>query len=141
VILKLDGTDMLPRRKGATTEELLHVAKVLQDDGIDAIEISRAHYESWPGMVLGHCRGFIRGQIEEGSGDSMSRTRRTALLAASPLIERAAERLAPPERPFHPPPFAAGFFAGAFSFFGAGRVDDSRLTFASSAESTSPVAP
>lgn len=95
VIVKLNGTDMLPLRKGATTAELVEVATVLQDDGLDAVEISRGHYESWPGMILGHYKGFIRGQIREGSGARMSRTRRAALLAAAPLIERAAERLAP----------------------------------------------
>jgi 2,4-dienoyl-CoA reductase-like NADH-dependent reductase (Old Yellow Enzyme family) len=57
ILLKMNGTDMLPLRKGATTAELVRVAKVMADDGIDAVEVSRAHYESWPGMVLGHYKG------------------------------------------------------------------------------------
>lgn len=37
---------------------------------MDAVEISRVHYESWPSMVLGPYKGFIRGQVTEGSGAS-----------------------------------------------------------------------
>jgi 2,4-dienoyl-CoA reductase-like NADH-dependent reductase (Old Yellow Enzyme family) len=95
ILLKMNGTDMLPLRRGATTTELLRVAKVMADEGVDAIEISRGHYESWPGMVLGHYKGFVSGQVKEGSGKEMSRQRRMATLALAPVIERAAERLAP----------------------------------------------
>ncbi|MEU4486731.1 NADH:flavin oxidoreductase [Streptomyces purpurascens] len=103
VLLKLNGTDMLPLRRGATTTELVRVAKVLEDEGVDAVEISRAHYESWPGMILGHYKGFIRGQITEGSGMSMTRRRRLAMLAAAPVIEGVAERLAPGSEGFNLP--------------------------------------
>ncbi len=95
VLLKMNGTDMLPLRRGATTAELVHVAKGMADEGIDAVEISRGHYESWPGMILGHYKGFISGQVKEGSGTKMSRRRRMTMLALAPIFERAAERLAP----------------------------------------------
>jgi 2,4-dienoyl-CoA reductase-like NADH-dependent reductase (Old Yellow Enzyme family) len=103
VLLKMNGTDMLPLRKGATTAELVRVAEVMADEGIDAVEISRGHYESWPGMILGHYKGFIRGQVLEGSGTKMTRRRRLALLGAAPVIERAAERLAPGGEGFNLP--------------------------------------
>jgi len=95
LLLKMNGTDMLPLRKGATTAELVRVEKAMADEGIDAVEISRGHYESWPGMILGHYKGFISGQVKEGSGANMSRRRRMTMLALAPIIERAAERLAP----------------------------------------------
>ena len=98
VLLTLNGTDMLPLRRGATTTELVRVAEVLESEGINAVEISRAHYESWPGMILGQHKGFIRGHITEGSGMSMTRRRRPAMLAAAPVIERVAQRLAPAAR-------------------------------------------
>src|ERR1700751_1591797 len=101
ILLKMNGTDMLPLRKGATTAELVHVAKVMQDEGIDAVEVSRGHYESWPGMVLGHYKGFISAQVKEGSGGKMSRWRRMAMLALAPMMERAAERLAPGNEGFN----------------------------------------
>jgi 2,4-dienoyl-CoA reductase-like NADH-dependent reductase (Old Yellow Enzyme family) len=94
---------MLPLRKGATTAELVRVGTVMQDEGIDAVEISRGHYESWPGMILGHYKGFVSGQIKEGSGTAMSRRRRMAALALAPIIEHAAERLAPGGEGFNLP--------------------------------------
>ena len=103
ILMKMNGTDMLPLRKGATTGELLRVAKAMQDEGIDAVEISRGHYESWPGMVLGHYQGFISGQIKEGSGTKMTRRRRVAMLALAPLIEGVAEHLAPGGEGFNLP--------------------------------------
>ena len=103
ILLKMNGTDMLPFRKGATTAELIRVAKTMQDEGIDAVEISRGHYESWPGMVLGHYNGFISGQVKEGSGTKMTRRRRAAMLALAPLIERATEYLAPGGEGFNLP--------------------------------------
>jgi hypothetical protein len=75
----------------------------MADDGIDAVEVSRAHYESWPGMVLGHYKGFISGQVKEGSGTKMSWRRRMTMLALAPIIERAAERLAPGGRRIQSP--------------------------------------
>ena len=103
VLLKMNGTDMLPLRKGATTSELLRVANTMQNEGIDAVEISRGHYESWPGMILGHYRGFISGQVKEGSGTKMTRRRRVAMFALAPLIEGVAEHLAPGGEGFNLP--------------------------------------
>jgi 2,4-dienoyl-CoA reductase-like NADH-dependent reductase (Old Yellow Enzyme family) len=103
ILLKMNGTDMLPLRKGATTAELVRVAEIMADEGIDAVEISRGHYESWPGMILGHYRGFISGQVKEGSGTKMSRGRRMTMLALAPIIELAAERLAPGGEGFNLP--------------------------------------
>jgi 2,4-dienoyl-CoA reductase-like NADH-dependent reductase (Old Yellow Enzyme family) len=103
ILLKMNGTDMLPLRKGSTTAELVRVAKVMADEGMDAVEVSRGHYESWPGMVLGHYKGFISGQVKEGSGTKMSGRRRVTVLALAPIIERAAERLAPGGEGFNLP--------------------------------------
>ena len=103
ILLKMNGTDMLPLRKGATTAELVRVAKLMADEGMDAVEVSRGHYESWPGMVLGHYKGFISGQVKEGSGTKMSGRRRVTVLALAPIIERAAERLAPGGEGFNLP--------------------------------------
>jgi hypothetical protein len=87
ILLKMNGADMLPLRKGATTTELVRIGQVMQDEGIDAVEISRGHYESWPGMILSRYKGFFSGQIKEGSGTAMSRRRRIAALAAAPIVK------------------------------------------------------
>jgi 2,4-dienoyl-CoA reductase-like NADH-dependent reductase (Old Yellow Enzyme family) len=103
ILAKLNGTDMLPLRRAATTDELVAVGVAMQDAGLDALEISRGHYESWPGMVLGNYKGFWRAQIREGNGQHASTPRRTIGLAAAPLIERVAERLAPGSEGFNLP--------------------------------------
>ncbi|MCG7204772.1 NADH:flavin oxidoreductase [Streptomyces arenae] len=103
VLVKINGTDDLPFRRGATTEELVRVAVRLQDEGVDAVEISRGHYESWPGMIQGKYRGFIRTSLAQGAGQHLSGRRRAATLAVAPVVERVAERLRPPLEGFNLP--------------------------------------
>jgi 2,4-dienoyl-CoA reductase-like NADH-dependent reductase (Old Yellow Enzyme family) len=96
VLLKINGTDMLPPfRRGVRTTDMVRVAKVLQEEGLDAVEVSRGTYESWPANVLGHYRGYIKAHIREGAGAELHWARRMAMLAAAPVLERAAELLAP----------------------------------------------
>jgi 2,4-dienoyl-CoA reductase-like NADH-dependent reductase (Old Yellow Enzyme family) len=94
---------MLPLRRAATPHELLAVGIALQDGGLDAIEISRAHYESWPAQVLGEYRGFWRAQIREGTGRKARPVEKAIGLAAAPLVERLAARLAPGSEGFNLP--------------------------------------
>jgi len=101
LLVKINGTDDLPFRKGATTDELIQVARWLEDAGADAIEVSRGHYESWPGMVQGHYRGFLRNAIERGLLAKVSPGRKVALRAVAPVVERIAERLRPPVEGFN----------------------------------------
>ena len=54
-------------------------------------------------MVLGHYKGFISAQVKEGSGTKMSRRRRMTMLALAPIIEHAAEHLAPGGEGFNLP--------------------------------------
>ncbi|GEE00756.1 NADH oxidase [Gordonia spumicola] len=101
ILVKLNGTDDLPLRRAADTGELLQVARWLQDDGADAIEISRGHYESWPGMVQGNYRGFLVNSVTRGPLASSSRLRKSMIFAASPVVERVAGRLRPPVEGFN----------------------------------------
>jgi 2,4-dienoyl-CoA reductase-like NADH-dependent reductase (Old Yellow Enzyme family) len=104
ILLKINGTDMLPPfRRGATTADMIRVAKVLQEEGLDAVEVSRGIYESWPANILGHYRGYIRANVTEGAGVELPSYRRMAMLALGPLMERAAERLAPGGEGFNLP--------------------------------------
>ncbi|MFI7669514.1 NADH:flavin oxidoreductase [Nocardia sp. NPDC049526] len=103
ILVKMNGTDDLPLRRGATTPELIRVARWLQDEGADAIEISRGHYESWPGMVQGNYRGFLKASVTEGPGVRSPRVRKLAIRAAAPLVERIAGRLRPPREGFNLP--------------------------------------
>ncbi|MGA5544934.1 hypothetical protein ACPCIR_24090 [Mycobacterium sp. NPDC051198] len=102
ILLKVNGTDaLLPPHRGAPTAEVIRAVQVLQDEGLDAVEISRGHYESWPATILGHYGGFTRVQVTEGSATVLPRHRRLAMLAAAPLIERVVEWLAPGSEGFN----------------------------------------
>ncbi|MEW1737900.1 NADH:flavin oxidoreductase [Nocardia beijingensis] len=103
ILLKLNGTDDLWLRKGATTEEIVRVAQVMQDEGVDAVEISRGHYESWPSTVLGHYHGFVRTEVTEGGAAKLPRHRRMLMSATAPLVEAIAERFAPGSEGFNLP--------------------------------------
>ncbi|WP_158812270.1 hypothetical protein [Streptomyces fulvoviolaceus] len=89
ILVKMNGTDDLPLRRGATTEELLRVAVRLQDEGIDAVEISRGHYESWPGMIQGRYRGFFRTSLDSGAGQHSSALRKAVGRAVAPVALRS----------------------------------------------------
>lgn len=101
VLVKMNGTDDLPLRRANTTGELVQVARWLEEGGADAIEISRGHYESWPGMVQGNYRGFTHTSVARGPLVSAGRLRKAALLAAGPVVERIAGRLRPPTEGFN----------------------------------------
>ncbi|MFE5286019.1 hypothetical protein ACFRAQ_13745 [Nocardia sp. NPDC056611] len=103
VLVKLNGTDDLPFRAGASTEELVRVAQWLQDEGADAIEISRGHYESWPGTVQGRYKDFFRVSLSVGSGRDMPAARKAAGRAMGPIVERIAQQLRPPVEGFNLP--------------------------------------
>jgi 2,4-dienoyl-CoA reductase-like NADH-dependent reductase (Old Yellow Enzyme family) len=46
VIAKINGHDKLSLRDGLGTAELVAMARVLEGEGLDAVEVSAAHYES-----------------------------------------------------------------------------------------------
>ena len=71
----------------------MKVAGWLEEGGADAIEISRGHCESCPGMVQGNYRGFIYNSVTRGPLASVGRLRKAAMLATGPAIERIAGRL------------------------------------------------
>lgn len=95
VIAKLNGTDSLAMRHGATDDELLQVAVMLESEGLDALEVSRGHYESFPGMCSGTYRNFIRTQIAEGWGQGYSPLRKRIFRAVAPALDWGNELAAP----------------------------------------------
>jgi 2,4-dienoyl-CoA reductase-like NADH-dependent reductase (Old Yellow Enzyme family) len=63
IILKMNGSDNLPLRHGLSTDELVRVAVVMQDEGVDAVEISVGHYESGMPMVHGTFGRCLRNMV------------------------------------------------------------------------------
>jgi 2,4-dienoyl-CoA reductase-like NADH-dependent reductase (Old Yellow Enzyme family) len=89
VILKLNGTDSLPLRRGLRTDELIEIARVMQEEGVDAIEISVGHYESGLPMVRGTFDRYFPGVLDEGMGPHMARWRRAGMRLVRPLATAA----------------------------------------------------
>lgn len=89
VIIKLNGSDYLPLRRGLRTDELIEIARVMQEEGLDAVEISVGHYESGLPMVRGTFNRYFPGVLDEGMGVHMSKLRRTAMRITRPLATAA----------------------------------------------------
>ena len=64
VVMKLNGSDYLPLRPGLKTAELVEIAKILEQDGIDAIEVSVGQYESGFPMVRGRFGRCLRNMVQ-----------------------------------------------------------------------------
>ncbi|HZJ17548.1 MAG TPA: NADH:flavin oxidoreductase [Chthoniobacteraceae bacterium] len=67
VIMKLNGSDYLPLRAGLKTPELVEIAKIMEREGLDAVEVSVGHYESGFPVVrgtFGRClRSMVQGSV------------------------------------------------------------------------------
>jgi 2,4-dienoyl-CoA reductase-like NADH-dependent reductase (Old Yellow Enzyme family) len=85
IILKLNGSDYLPLRPGLKTAELVEIARAMEAEGIDAIEISVGHYESGFSMVRGTFFRLFR-HMSRGSARYLSWWRRAGIRLLWPLL-------------------------------------------------------
>lgn len=67
VILKLNGSDSLPLRRGLKTAELVEIAEAMERAGIDGVEVSVGHYESGFPVVRGTFWRCLRGMAGGGA--------------------------------------------------------------------------
>jgi 2,4-dienoyl-CoA reductase-like NADH-dependent reductase (Old Yellow Enzyme family) len=89
VILKINGSDWLPLRPGLKTAELVEIARLLERDGIDAVEVTVGHYESGFPMVRGSFGRCLRAMVR-GSVRYLSFPRRQLVTLFWPLIALAS---------------------------------------------------
>lgn len=72
VIMKLNGSDYLPLRAGLKTPGLVEIAKIMEREGLDAVEVSVGHYESGFPVVrgtFGRClRNMVQGSVRHLPG-------------------------------------------------------------------------
>jgi 2,4-dienoyl-CoA reductase-like NADH-dependent reductase (Old Yellow Enzyme family) len=101
VLLKMNGHDRLPGRRGLETSELVQIARWLEADGADAIEVSNGHYESGFPMTPGSFDGFYRALAVHGIGRSMSWVRRTSMRYAGTLFDALSRRFWPASEGFN----------------------------------------
>lgn len=100
VILKINGSDWLPLRDGLGTDELVEVARVMEREGIDAVEVSVGHYESGFPVVRGRFWRCLRG-MADGSGRHLPRPWRVAFSVFWPLMALASNLIWRPREGFN----------------------------------------
>lgn len=93
IILKLNGHDLLPLRKGLKTPDLVEIARCFEAEGIDGIEVTAGHYESGGSFVRGNWSGFFKTLTTEGVGKDWPKTQRTLLKTFAPLMDFVFNRL------------------------------------------------
>ena len=101
VLLKMNGHDRLPGRRGLETSECVQIARWLEADGADAIEVSNGHYESGFPMTPGSFDGFYRALAVDGIGRSMSWVRRASMRYAGTLFDALSRRFWPASEGFN----------------------------------------
>jgi 2,4-dienoyl-CoA reductase-like NADH-dependent reductase (Old Yellow Enzyme family) len=89
VLLKLNGADALPLRRGLKTQELVEVARVMEREGVDAVEVSVGHYESGFPVVRGTFWRCLSGMVR-GSGRYLPLPWRLAFTAFWPVAALAS---------------------------------------------------
>lgn len=85
VIIKMNGADRLPLRNGLKTQELVEVARIMEAEGVDAVEISVGHYESGFPMVCGTFNRCLRNMVR-GSMLHLPAVRRHLVRIFRPLV-------------------------------------------------------
>jgi 2,4-dienoyl-CoA reductase-like NADH-dependent reductase (Old Yellow Enzyme family) len=85
IIIKMNGADQLPLRRGLTTEELAEIAAIMEREGVDAIEVSVGHYESGMVMVRGTFWRCLRNMVQ-GSMRYLPFVRRWGFRLTWPLL-------------------------------------------------------
>jgi 2,4-dienoyl-CoA reductase-like NADH-dependent reductase (Old Yellow Enzyme family) len=101
LLLKLNGDDLLPGRRGLHLEDNLEIARALVREGIDAVEVSVGHYESGFPMTAGRFDGFYRELALRGAGQHMDGLRRFALRRFHRLFDALSNRLWPAREGFN----------------------------------------
>ncbi|RJP74033.1 MAG: NADH:flavin oxidoreductase [Candidatus Abyssobacteria bacterium SURF_17] len=92
VIMKLNGSDDLPFRKGLKPDELVRVAKRMEEEGLDAVEISAGHYESGFTFERGHWKKFFSTVTTIGMGTNLPWYHRGSARLMAPLLDAMLNR-------------------------------------------------
>lgn len=95
IILKLNGADALTLRKGLQTTELVRIAKEMEAEGVDGIEVTVGHYESGFPMIRGTFGAFFDSLVNHGLGPDQPQPMRLAVRVLHPLIALVFDRIWP----------------------------------------------
>lgn len=109
VILKLNGHDDLPLRKGLITTDYVQIARHMQDEGIDAVEVTAGHYESGLTFERGHWKGFFSTLASpHGIGRKWPTAKRLLISLLAPVLDAYLNRVSA-FRPAFNLPYARAF--------------------------------
>ena len=101
LLLKLNGDDLLPLRKGLHVDDYVKIAAALVEAGIDAVEVSVGHYESGFPMTAGRFDGFYRELGLRGAGIHMDAMRKWSLVRLDRPLGALSNRLWPVREGFN----------------------------------------
>jgi len=94
VIMKLNGSDDLPLRKGLKPNDLVRIAQRMEAEGLDAIEITAGHYESGFTFERGQWKGFFSTVTSIGMGKNLPWYHRGSARLMAPLLDWGLNRVA-----------------------------------------------
>ncbi len=101
VIAKINGSDWLPGRKGLSNRELVEIARILEQEGLNGLEVTVGHYESGGPMIRGSFAPFFKGLTKEGLVDSLPWLRKTGIKMAWPAMALFCNTLWPAKQGFN----------------------------------------
>lgn len=101
ILIKLNGDDALPLRKGLKTPALVQIARVLEDHGVDAVEISVGHYESGFPTIRGNFNRFFDTLLNEGVGQEYPRGKQRSMRLSKGILAAVSNRLWPHSEGFN----------------------------------------
>jgi len=101
VILKINGSDELPLRKGLKPDDMVKVAQRMEAEGVDGVEISAGHYESGFTFERGKWRGFFSTVTTIGIGRNLHWYHRGAARLMAPVLDWGLGRIAGYEEGFN----------------------------------------
>lgn len=101
LLIKLNGADLLMRKGGLDTDELIRIAQALVAEGVDAIEVSCSHYESGFPMLRGRFDGFVATQMRHGQGLFLPAWRRHLMAMFDKPLAKFANRRWPAQQGFN----------------------------------------
>lgn len=99
VIAKLNGRDDRP--SGVALEHQLELAKKLEEEGLDAIEITRGHFSTIPSTLSGQWSGFLKRQVTVGMAASFPIWQRWFMRLVGVFMEPFLNRFYPRKQGFN----------------------------------------
>jgi 2,4-dienoyl-CoA reductase-like NADH-dependent reductase (Old Yellow Enzyme family) len=101
ILVKLNGDDALPLRKGLKTPALVEIARVLEEHGVDALEISVGHYESGFPTIRGNFNRFFDTLLKHGVGQEYPRGKQLSMRLSKGVLAALSNRLWPHSEGFN----------------------------------------